>query len=140
MSPTNDKDNPDPYERTTKPHTTSERTVYHLREGTLPQRTEIGNKKNPDPTAESTTAVAKGTKTKSKVLSASTKMVWKSNDDAVLIATLLKEREEGHQSDSGFKPKSFVTCAEALKGNASTITLNENIPPNESSMQLPAIR
>jgi hypothetical protein len=47
-------------------------------------------------------------------------MVWKSNDDAVLIATLLKEREEGRQSDSGFKPKSFVTCAEALKGSEQT--------------------
>ncbi|KAJ8583825.1 hypothetical protein M405DRAFT_866716 [Rhizopogon salebrosus TDB-379] len=80
------------------------------------------DKDNPDPTAESTTViqVAKGTRTKSKVLSASTKTVWKSNDDAVLVATLLKEREEGHRSDSGFKPKSFVTCAEALKGSEQT--------------------
>ncbi|KAG1858919.1 hypothetical protein F4604DRAFT_1518960, partial [Suillus subluteus] len=59
-------------------------------------------------------------KTKSKVPSASTKTVWKSNDDAVLIATLLKEREEGRQSDSGFKPKSFVACAEALQGSEKT--------------------
>ncbi|KAG1731095.1 uncharacterized protein EDB91DRAFT_1034732, partial [Suillus paluster] len=56
-------------------------------------------------------------KTKLKMPSASTKTVWKSNDDAVLIATLLKEQEEGCQSDSGFKPKSFVACAEALQGS-----------------------
>ena len=49
--------------------------------------------------------------------SASTKTVWKSDDDAVLVATLLKEREEGRQSDSGFKPVSYVACAEALKGS-----------------------
>jgi hypothetical protein len=66
------------------------------------------DKDNPDPTAESTTVIAKGTRTKSKVLSTSKKTVWKSNDDAMLVVTLLKEREEGHQSDSGFKPKSFV--------------------------------
>ncbi|KAG1719539.1 uncharacterized protein EDB91DRAFT_1065513 [Suillus paluster] len=48
------------------------------------------------------------------------KTVWKSSDDAVLIATLLKEREEGHQSDSGFKLKSFVACTEALKGSEKT--------------------
>ena len=67
-----------------------------------------------------TTATAKGTKTKTKAPSASTKTVWKSNDDAVLVATLLKEREEGRQSDSGFKPKSYIACAEALKGSEKT--------------------
>ncbi|KAG2125081.1 hypothetical protein DEU56DRAFT_744042 [Suillus clintonianus] len=72
------------------------------------------------PIAESTAVTDKGTKTKPKVLSVSTKTVWKSSDDAVLIATLLKEREEGHQSDSGFKPKSFIACAEALKGSEKT--------------------
>jgi len=71
------------------------------------------DKDNSDPTAESTT-------TKAKVPSASTKTVWKSSDDAVLVATLLKEREEGRQSDSGFKPKSFAACAEALKGSERT--------------------
>ncbi|OAX39376.1 hypothetical protein K503DRAFT_645862, partial [Rhizopogon vinicolor AM-OR11-026] len=45
---------------------------------------------------------------------------WKSSDDAVLVATLLKEREEGHQFDSGFKLKSFVACAKALKGSERT--------------------
>jgi hypothetical protein len=46
--------------------------------------------------------------------SVSTKTVWKS-DDAILVATLLKEWEEGCQLDSGFKPVSYVACAEALK-------------------------
>jgi hypothetical protein len=78
------------------------------------------DKDNSDPTAESTTVTDKCTKTKKKMPSTSTKTVWKSNDDAVLIATLLKEREEGRQSDSGFKPKSFVACAEALKGSEKT--------------------
>ncbi|KAG1728875.1 uncharacterized protein EDB91DRAFT_1253308 [Suillus paluster] len=71
------------------------------------------------PIAESTAVTDKGTKTKPKAPSASTKTVWKSSDNAVLIATLLKERE-GHQSDSGFKPKSFIACAEALKGSEKT--------------------
>ncbi|KAG2360527.1 hypothetical protein BDR07DRAFT_1260282, partial [Suillus spraguei] len=53
--------------------------------------------------------------------SASTKTVWKSSVDAVLIATLLKEWEEGHQSDSGFKPKPLSSkTVEALKGSEKT--------------------
>ncbi|KAG0697719.1 hypothetical protein DFH29DRAFT_1003501 [Suillus ampliporus] len=72
------------------------------------------------PIAESTAVTDKGMKTKPKAPSASTKTVWKSSNNAVLIATLLKEREEGHQSDSGFKLKSFIACAEALKGSEKT--------------------
>ncbi|KAG1879891.1 hypothetical protein F4604DRAFT_1954218 [Suillus subluteus] len=53
------------------------------------------DKENTDPLAESPTVTPKVLKTKLKVPSASTKTVWKSNDDAVLIATLLKEQEEG---------------------------------------------
>jgi hypothetical protein len=67
------------------------------------------NKDNSDPTAVE--VISKDTAI-SKTRSVSTKTVWKSNDDAVLVATLLKEREEGRQSDSGFKPKSFIACTE----------------------------
>jgi hypothetical protein len=49
--------------------------------------------------------------------SKSTKVVWKNDDDKVLVETLLKEREEGRQSDSGFKPASWTACADALKGS-----------------------
>ncbi|KZP07058.1 hypothetical protein FIBSPDRAFT_717654, partial [Athelia psychrophila] len=55
----------------------------------------------------------KGKSQKKKVPS---KAVWKSADDAVLIKALVKEREARHQSDSGFKPLSWVACAAALKG------------------------
>ncbi|OAX35831.1 hypothetical protein K503DRAFT_784794 [Rhizopogon vinicolor AM-OR11-026] len=75
------------------------------------------DKDSSDPTAESTAATGKGMKTKKNMPSTSTNTVWKSNDDAMLIATLLKEREEGCQSDSGFEPKSFIACAEALKSS-----------------------
>ena len=34
--------------------------------------------------------------------------------DTVLIDTLLKEQDEGWQSDSGFKSLSFIACSEAL--------------------------
>lgn len=37
--------------------------------------------------------------------------------DTVLIDTLLKERDEGRQSDSGFKSPSFIACSEALFGS-----------------------
>jgi hypothetical protein len=51
-------------------------------------------------------------KTRLKVPSASMKTVRKSNDDAVLIAPLLKEREESRQSESelGFKSEAFFVC------------------------------
>jgi len=49
--------------------------------------------------------------------SKSTKAVWKSQDSALLIDTLLKEREAGHQSDTGFKPVAWTACAIALKGS-----------------------
>jgi hypothetical protein len=49
--------------------------------------------------------------------SKSTKTVWKSQDSALLIETLLKEREAGHQSDTGFKPVAWTACATALKGS-----------------------
>jgi hypothetical protein len=52
--------------------------------------------------------------------SKSTKAVWKDKDDQVLVKTLLKERKEGHQSNSGFKPASWTACAEALKGSEET--------------------
>ena len=48
--------------------------------------------------------------------SKSTKAVWKSQDSALLIDTLLKEREAG-QSDTGFKPVAWTACAIALKGS-----------------------
>jgi hypothetical protein len=43
------------------------------------------------PIAESTAVTDNGTKAKPKALSASTKTVWKSNDNAVLIATLVTD-------------------------------------------------
>ncbi|KAG1880829.1 hypothetical protein F4604DRAFT_1902578 [Suillus subluteus] len=72
------------------------------------------DKENTDPLAESPTVTPKVLKTKSKVPSASTKTVWKSNDDAVLIATLLKEREEGplqgSEKTSGGVAKTSGSC------------------------------
>jgi hypothetical protein len=47
----------------------------------------------------------------------STKAVWRDSDDKVVVETLLKEREEGHQSNSGFKPVTWTACADALKGS-----------------------
>ena len=47
-------------------------------------------------------------------LSKSTKTVWKERDDKILVETLLKEWE-GCQSDSGFKPVSWIAYAEALE-------------------------
>ena len=35
----------------------------------------------------------------------------------MLVKTLLKECEEGRQSDSGFKPVTWTACADALKGS-----------------------
>lgn len=68
----------------------------------------------PDATnATTTVSTSKGKSQKKKVPS---KAVWKSADDAVLIKALVKEREARHQSDSGFKPLSWVACAAALKG------------------------
>jgi hypothetical protein len=43
------------------------------------------------------------------------KTVWKSDDDAVLVATLLKEQDEGRQSDSRLKLTSYVAHYEALE-------------------------
>ncbi|KAG1845150.1 hypothetical protein F4604DRAFT_1960267 [Suillus subluteus] len=71
------------------------------------------DKENTDPLAESPTVTPKVLKTKSKVPSASTKTVWKSNDNAVLIATLLKEREEalqGSKKTSGGVAKTSGSC------------------------------
>ncbi|KAG1881278.1 hypothetical protein F4604DRAFT_1953788 [Suillus subluteus] len=68
------------------------------------------DKENTDPLAESPTVTPKVLKTKSKVPSASTKTVWKSHDDAVLIATLLKEREEGSKKTSGGVAKTSGSC------------------------------
>ena len=48
------------------------------------------------------------------------KAVWKSADDAILVATLIKERELGHQTDLGFKPVMFTACVEALRGSELT--------------------
>jgi hypothetical protein len=42
--------------------------------------------------------------------SKSTKTVWKSQDSALLIETLLKEREAGHQSDTGFCRLDCLCC------------------------------
>jgi hypothetical protein len=49
--------------------------------------------------------------------SKSTKAVWRSQDSALLIDTLLKECEAGHQSDTGFKPVTWTACALALQGS-----------------------
>lgn len=49
--------------------------------------------------------------------SKSTKAVWKSQNSALLINTLLKECKAGHQSDIGFKPVAWTACAIALKGS-----------------------
>jgi hypothetical protein len=46
--------------------------------------------------------------------SKSTKAVWKDDDDKLLVDTLLKEREEGHQSDSRFKSASWTACVDAV--------------------------
>ena len=64
--------------------------------------------------------VSKGKgKKKNGAPSQSTKACWKPPDDKILVDTLLKEREEGHQTDSGFKPTSYPACAEALKASQS---------------------
>ncbi|KAG1868509.1 hypothetical protein F4604DRAFT_1904803 [Suillus subluteus] len=72
------------------------------------------DKENTDPLAESPTVTPKVLKTKLKVPSASTKTVWKSNDNAVLIATLLKEWEEGplqgSEKTSGGVAKTSGSC------------------------------
>jgi hypothetical protein len=47
----------------------------------------------------------------------SIKAVWRSQDSTLLIDTLLKEREAGHQSDTGFKPVAWTACALALQGS-----------------------
>lgn len=66
------------------------------------------------------TTISKASKKKGSGPSKSTKASWKSGDSAMLIATLLKEREAGRQSDSGFKPTSWAACALALKGSEIT--------------------
>ncbi|KAG1867728.1 hypothetical protein F4604DRAFT_1682510 [Suillus subluteus] len=71
------------------------------------------DKENTDPLAKSLTVTPKVLKTKLKVPSASTKTVWKSNDDAVLITTLLKEQEEalqGSEKTSGGVAKTSGSC------------------------------
>jgi hypothetical protein len=59
-------------------------------------------------------ATSEGTKSQP---SKGPKAVWKSHDSALLIETLLKEREAGHQSDTGFKPVAWTACAAALRGS-----------------------
>ena len=48
--------------------------------------------------------------------SKSTKAVWRSQDSALLIDTLLKECEARHQLDTGFNPVAWTACVLALHG------------------------
>jgi hypothetical protein len=64
--------------------------------------------------------ITKGSKASKTRKSGASKAIWKSADDAILVETLIKERELGHQTDSGFKPVAFTACAEALKGSELT--------------------
>lgn len=48
---------------------------------------------------------------------APTKAIWTDADNVVLVDTLLQEKEEGRQSDSGFKSASYTACAAALSGS-----------------------
>jgi hypothetical protein len=75
-----------------------------------------------DTTPPAAAAVSKGKKGRKATNepSKSTIAVWTDKDDKVLVETLLKECEEGRQSDSGFKPASWTACAEALKGSEIT--------------------
>ncbi|KAF7965578.1 hypothetical protein HWV62_42846 [Athelia sp. TMB] len=59
----------------------------------------------------------KGHKKQNKGPSTSTKAVWRSSDSALLVETLVKERNAGHQADSGFKPLVWASCALALRGS-----------------------
>lgn len=86
-----------------------------------------GNKENLTPETPSlggdliaAAPAPKAGKKKSTGPSTSTKAVWKSSDSALLIENLIKERDAGHQSDSGFKPVAWVSCALALKGSEIT--------------------
>ncbi|KAJ7733225.1 hypothetical protein DFH07DRAFT_725645, partial [Mycena maculata] len=40
---------------------------------------------------------------------------WSDSDDAILVATLRKAKEDGFQADSGWKPQTWARCVEALK-------------------------
>ena len=62
--------------------------------------------------------VSKGKK-KTGAPSQSMKACWKPPDDKILVDTLLKERKEGHQTDSRFKPTLYPAWAEALKASQS---------------------
>jgi hypothetical protein len=61
--------------------------------------------------ATKASATAKGSKP------ANPKASWKPEDNKLLVETLLKERDEGHQPDTGFKSVLYTTCAEALVGS-----------------------
>jgi hypothetical protein len=54
-----------------------------------------------------------------KVTRARTK--WSSGEAATLVATLLKEKVEGRQAESGFKSISFKTVVEELQREQGTI-------------------
>ncbi|KAG1851924.1 hypothetical protein F4604DRAFT_1907113 [Suillus subluteus] len=81
------------------------------------------DKENTDPLAESPTVTPKVLKTKSKVPSASTKTVWKSNNDAVLIQHFSRNRRrvvnltrdsnqtlQGSEKTSGGVAKTSGSC------------------------------
>ncbi|KAJ7506214.1 hypothetical protein B0H11DRAFT_1653115, partial [Mycena galericulata] len=46
------------------------------------------------------------------------KCIWSNSDDAILIGTLRKAKDQGYQSDSGWKPQVWALCVEALKDTA----------------------
>jgi Myb/SANT-like DNA-binding domain len=77
------------------------------------------DKENASPSTEdklvTRDTAAKGTNSSKR--SNSTKTVWTSADDAVLVQTLLLQRAAGNQSDSGFKSTAYTACAEALSGS-----------------------
>jgi hypothetical protein len=75
-----------------------------------------GENVNTSPAGSAIPATAVAT-TKSSKCSNSTKSVWTSADDAVLVQTLLVQRAAGNQSDSGFKSTAYTACVEALSGS-----------------------
>ena len=42
---------------------------------------------------------------------------WSSSDEATLIDTLLKARDEGLQSENGWKPTAYTLAEQALEGS-----------------------
>ncbi|KAJ7878466.1 hypothetical protein B0H13DRAFT_1892632 [Mycena leptocephala] len=55
------------------------------------------------------------------------KCTWSSNDDAILIATLRKAKDEGFQSESGWKPQVWARCVEALKDSPGPLKTADKI-------------